>query len=467
MKKSVRRVKFLILGAGPAGLGAAWRLKELGEEDFLVVERSGSVGGLAKSFRDERGFVWDLGVHVQYSHYQYFDDLMEKLLAPREWLHLGRDSSVWIRDRFVPYPLQSHVRHLPRRDQWAILSTLLKVRITKKKTPRDFREWIEIAFGRGLAELFLWPYNAKVWACPPEEMSFSWIQERVQQVSIGKVLANVMLGKDPEAWGPNRTFRFPREGGTGKVWERLADRVGREKIATLRGLEKIDLAGKKALMADGECLGYQECLSTLPLPDLVAMSDNPSPAMIEAARELKHSSVSVVGIGLEGEVPPGLRGKSWIYFPDKDLPFYRVTVFSGLSRENVPFPERQWSLLAEVAHLPGKGPSPAELSESVIRGARKARLIDEDTQIASIWSRELSHGYPVPSLDRDRALDVLEKGLSSHGLRSRGRFGGWKYEVGNQDHSLMQGVEWADLVTARVPEVTYFFPGKVNLFSGK
>lgn len=467
MIRPARLVKHLILGAGPTGLGAAWRLKELGEENFLIAEAADRVGGLAKSYRDEAGFVWDLGVHVQYSHYRYFDDLMEKLLAPHEWLHLGRDSSVWIRDRFVPYPLQSHVRYLPRKDQWKVVGSLLANRIRAEVAPHNFREWADHIFGRGMAEIFLWPYNAKVWACPPEEMGFGWIKERVPEISLRRVLENIVLGKDPAAWGPNRTFRFPRQGGTGAIWERLADRIGREKILLRTGVEKIDPAAKVALLADGSSVKYEECLSTIPLPNLVSRSENPAPAMIEAAGSLRHSSVSVVGLGLEGRIPDRLRGKNWIYFPDEDLPFYRVTIFSGLSRENVPYPERQWSLLAEVSHLPGQGLPPQELTQSVILGARRAGLLEEGAKIVSTWCTRLSHGYPVPCLERDRALATLEKGLSPLGLRSRGRFGGWKYEVGNQDHSMMQGVEWADCVTENKPEITYFHPEKVNVYPVK
>src|SRR5688572_5962823 len=102
--------RYVIIGAGPTGLGAAYRLKELGQSDFLVLERDKHVGGLAASFVDDKGFTWDIGGHVQFSHYKYFDDLMVKALGADGWFHHQRESWAWMRDRFVPYPVQNNIR---------------------------------------------------------------------------------------------------------------------------------------------------------------------------------------------------------------------------------------------------------------------------------------------------------------------------------------------------------------------
>ena len=89
----------LIVGAGPTGLGAAWRLAARGETDWLLCEASAEAGGLAGFVVDESGFTWDLGGHVQFSHYDYFDDLMDDLLGADGWLYHERESWVWLRSR--------------------------------------------------------------------------------------------------------------------------------------------------------------------------------------------------------------------------------------------------------------------------------------------------------------------------------------------------------------------------------
>ena len=101
-----------ILGAGPTGLGAAYRLAELGHDDWDIYERTDHVGGLASSYTDEHGFIWDHGGHVMFSHYTYFDDLVEKMLRGDYDQHM-REAWVWMYGRFVPYPFQNNIHRLP------------------------------------------------------------------------------------------------------------------------------------------------------------------------------------------------------------------------------------------------------------------------------------------------------------------------------------------------------------------
>src|SRR5437016_14536619 len=115
--------RVVILGAGPTGLGAAYRLKELGHTHWHVYDRAGQVGGLATSYKDKQGFTWDVGGHVQFSHYRYFDALMEEALGDG-WLHHERESWVWMEGRFVPYPFQNNIRYLKPETRWQCIQGL-------------------------------------------------------------------------------------------------------------------------------------------------------------------------------------------------------------------------------------------------------------------------------------------------------------------------------------------------------
>jgi len=105
--------RILIIGAGPTGLGAAYRLHELGYTDFQVLEGSSGPGGLASSETSKNGFVYDIGGHVLFSHFRYFDELFDRMLGPN-FQELQREAWVWMMDRFLPYPFQNNVRELPR-----------------------------------------------------------------------------------------------------------------------------------------------------------------------------------------------------------------------------------------------------------------------------------------------------------------------------------------------------------------
>lgn len=457
--------RYLILGAGPTGLGAAWQLSRRGQTDWLLCEGEPVPGGLARSVVDEYGFTWDLGGHVQFSHYDHFEDLMDELLGPEGWLYHERSSWVWVAGRFVPYPFQLNLKYLPRAEQWRAVQGLLERRDqTAPVDPAHFGEWIDSVFGRGIAELFLRPYNFKVWAYPPEEMTWRWIGDRVATVDVERAIQNILLDRDDVSWGPNNRFRFPKAGGTGVVWKTLADRLAAAHPGRLvfnRRLTALDTRNRLACFDDGDTVRYEKLLSTIPLDDLVGLSDL-SDEVGGAVADLRYSSTHVLGVGLLGAPPKRLAGKCWMYFPEADCPFYRVTVFSHYSPRNVPDITGSWSLMAEVSESPAKPVDTTRLGRETIAGLLATGLVEDSRQVHHVWHLRLPHGYPTPSLHRDRALGKLLPAFEAREVYSRGRFGAWKYEVSNQDHSFAQGVEVVDRWLDGSPEETLNDPDAVN-----
>ncbi len=453
--------KFAIIGAGPTGLGAAWRLEELGIHDWELFEADSVPGGLAKSFTDEAGFTWDLGGHVQFSHYEYFDNLMDDLL-PDGWFHHERESWVWIRDRWVPYPFQFNIGRLPEKERWDCVKGLVELyRNPPPGKPTNFSEWIDRTQGAGLKDVFMRPYNYKVWAYPVEDLSATWVGERVAVVDLERVLKNIFDGTDDVSWGPNNTFRFPKNGGTGSIWKEAARRLPQERLHLSTPVRHIEAKNKKLHLDSGAKVDYEYLISSMPLDQLVKHSDL-ADKLTEPASHLQFSSSHIVGIGMNGQPPDDLETKCWMYFPEDNSPFYRVTVFSNYSKFNAPRPGETWSLMAEVSESPKKHVDLETVVEDCIQGALNTKLINSRDDILHTWHMRLGHGYPTPSVSRDKGLGVLLPELMKYGIWSRGRFGAWKYEVSNQDHSLMQGVEAVDHLVYGAPEMTVWYPSIVN-----
>ena len=445
-------MKILILGGGPAGLGAAWRLNELGHRDWHLLEANDYAGGLASSFRDKNGFFWDIGGHVQFSHYEYFDALMHALIPKDQWLVHERESWVWLRDRFVPYPFQNNIRRLPPEDFARCLRGLVEASKHGSR-PANFKEWVLATFGSGIAEVFLLPYNFKVWAYPPEELSHGWVGERVAIVDLDRVLENILLQRDDVSWGPNHVFQFPKHGGTGAIWRACAARLPKHHLHFDNAVQRIDPRSRSVRTIDGRTWNYDAMVSTLPLAELLRLGAYDEFARI-ADRDLRYSSANIIGIGLKGRPPEHLRTKCWMYFPEDDCPFYRVTVFSNYSPHNVPDVANTWSLMAETSESQVKPVDHSRLVQQTIDGLHNTQLINGD-EIVSTWSYRAKYGYPTPSLRRDAALTQILPALESDHIYSRGRFGAWKYEVSNQDHSFMQGLEIVERLLHRQPEITF------------
>ncbi len=440
--------KIVIIGAGPTGLGAAYRLNELGYDNWVLYEKSDYVGGHASSHVDAQGFVWDEGGHVIFSHYPYFDKLIDQMLGSEE-NQLVRESWIVSGESWVPYPLQNNLRYLPKSVQVeCILGAAAAAANGRSKDAINFREWILASFGEGIAKAFMFPYNAKVWTTPLENMSKSWIAERVAVTDLKRMLESVLLERDDVGWGPNSKFRFPLHGGTGEIYRRMADCFP-EKIHRGKELVEVDCARSRVSFADGTGNTYDTLISSAPIDLLVRALKPVDEELRKTAGDLEHNNLLVLGIGLKKKIETG---KCWIYFADESMPCYRGTYFSHYSRFNVPGgdTERYSSLMCEMSFRVGESPNPERILDRVIAELIRVKILEESDRerIVSRYSRAVAYSYPIPTLRRDHALGMLQPALMQRGIYSRGRFGAWRYEIGNMDHSVMMGVEAVNHIVA-------------------
>lgn len=429
--------KIVILGAGPTGLGAAFRLQELGYVSWEIYERNACVGGLAASVKDDKGFTWDIGGHVLFSHYDYVDGLVDKLLGDEYLLH-QRDAWIWLLNRWVPYPFQNNIRYLPKDEVLECLLGLIRVQ-GNKDASKNLQEWILTTFGEGIARYFMSPYNRKVWAHPLESMDKNWIAERVSMIGIERVLRNIIYEQDDREWGPNSQFKFPLYGGTGGLFSRFIPYI-KDHLTLSEEMVEVDVDRKAVKFSSGRETGYDILINTTPLDQFLLKMTPREDLLVAAAQLLKHNGVFSVGIGIKKPCPSK---KCWIYFPEDNCCFYRVTYFSNYSPDNVPDPERYYSLICETSYSESKPEDKGNIIEKTIDGLINAKLITESDKnlIETTHVIQADYAYPIPTLERDKALDTIQPYLEEKGVFSRGRFGAWKYELGNMDHSIMQGVE--------------------------
>lgn len=436
-----KKPRIVIIGAGPAGLGAGWRLTELGYADFVIYDKHPFVGGLATSFTDDAGFTWDIGGHVLHSHYPYFDRMFEDVMQGEYFTH-QRESWVWIHNRFVPYPFQNNIHRLPPDALRDCLQGLQAISKRTPKTLRTFADWIDASFGSGIAKHFLLPYNRKVWAYPPERMSYQWVGDRVATVDVSRIERNIREQRDDVSWGPNAVFHYPKRGGTGNIWKRVAKRFA-SRIVLQKEVTGIDAAKKTIRFSDGSADTYDLLFTSMPLPVLARLVQG-VPLSRARTEALHASAVTVVGLGVAGRTPDALKTKCWMYFPDSGIPFFRATVLSNYSPYNAP--KGSWSFMAEISSSRFRPLPDGDIVDSVLRHAQGAGLIPKYSRITDRWTMTSDYGYPTPTLGRDAIVDPLLAKLETYDIYSRGRFGMWKYEVSNQDHTFMQGVEWVDKV---------------------
>ncbi len=448
----MRNLDYLIIGAGPTGLGAASQLKKLGVSSFLVFESAGDVGGLSASYRDEQGFSWDVGGHVLFSRNDAFIRLIDEQMGEDLLCH-RRHARVRVENQWADYPFQDHVHQL-RED----LAQRCREDLSNAPGPGEdthtFEEWIHHSFGDSISEIFMAPYNRKIWLCPLNLMSFQWVTERVS--TAGRKADSSSANSE---WGANSTFFYPRQGGIGTVFRCMAEGL-EDHLLFRQEVVSIDITHKVVTTRDGSAFKYEVLLSTAPLSHLIKEIIRPdSEEIVTAAERLCHNSISVVGIGVDAV---GDTGTSWTYFPGSDCPFYRLTNLHNYSPDITPSGNGQSALLAEIALPAGNTPDSHMMIKKTIEGLIATDQLGclDKKKIISTWHYQVPYGYPVPTLTRDEALSTIHHYLEQNYVYSRGRFGGWKYEIGNMDHSVMQGVEWANrMIQGKKEDV---FSGKTN-----
>ncbi len=218
-----------------------------------------------------------------------------------------------------------------------MIDAALEARVANTK-PKDFDEWIVRMMGTGIADLFMRPYNFKVWAVPTTkvskvlaercrtrltapQMQCQWLGERVAAPDIKTVTRNVILQKTAGNWGPNATFRFPAYGGTGGIWIAVAKTLPKEKtrFGSHGTVKEIDADSKRVTLEDGKTIGYEKLVTTMAVDSLVEkMGDK---ELINLSKDLFYSSTHVIGVGVRGERPERIGDKCWVWptFPSNSF----------------------------------------------------------------------------------------------------------------------------------------------------
>jgi protoporphyrinogen oxidase len=454
----------LIVGGGPTGIGSAWRLNELiskerlsKEVNWLLIDGSDRVGGSAASQIDQYGFTWDLGSHVIYSRYKYFDDILTDVMRD-ELKYLERKGWVWMKNRFIPYPLQNNLQLLPPEFIIDSVSSLLAEKDTNNSKYSNFKEFAIKKYGKLLAEEFFIPYICKMFAHPAEDLSTDWVYHasgskyrNVPEIDVTLLLENILYNRDAPGWANGDLFPYPKIGGSGRIWENIYSKLPNQNTLQSDSLVEVDADLKVALFSSGRRVHYEFMVSTIPLPEILKK------CAYKESLDFPCTRAHVVGLGFKGDKPELFSDKMWIYDATETSPYFRLSFPHNYSKYNVPVEGSHWSVLCEISESNKKVVNRNELVADTLNSFKSDFLVNTD-QLITTTLKSTDYAYATPSHGRDDQLVRYDEWLTERGIFSRGRFGNWKYECGNQDSSFMQGVEVVDKILFGVEEVTHQHP---------
>jgi len=378
--------KVLILGGGLTGLISAEILKEYSP---IIIEKSDSVGGMAKTFR-EGPFFFEYGGH--YLHFQQEDSFEFFKKFSGNLLRRERNSYVYLEGKFVRYPVQIFFPEaFP-----LYKKQVLKEQKDKKIDKTNYYTYLKTSFGDILFEKFFYPYNKKFWKTELMEMDPKWSERYIPQTDEEKI-------KNPtDNVGYNKVFYYPKN-GIGELAQNLAK--GKE-IHLKTKVKSINIKEKIVHTNKGN-FEYDFLVSTIPLEKLVVLSELGS-------YKMDFLSIIVLNIGLRGEME---RDFNWLYLPGDKTPFFRVGKYI------LPESDGLFGLYFELSH---KGAYPN--IKILFKEARN--LMDSlgiKGKAAKALFLNLKYAYPVIKLKEKIYIEMLLEQLENHTIFPAGRMGRWKY----------------------------------------
>jgi protoporphyrinogen oxidase len=444
---------FVILGGGPCGLAAAWRLAREGARP-VVLEREGLVGGLCAT-HERNGWRFDLGGHRFVSGDAELSGWVASIMGD-DLLEAERRSVVLHEGREFRYPLEALdlVRNLGIGENARALAGFLRARAARclgHGRDASFEEWVTARFGRPLYARFFGPYTEKLWGMPPSRISADWAAERISLLDLSDVaLRLVGLRRTPTRTYARR-YLYPRL-GMGQLYRVIAADIAARGglVRTGARVAGIETDGRRATAvhvettAGRERIAADEILSTMPLPDLVRMLRHPLPADIEsAARALRFRALVFVNLCLSRA---DFSDNTWMYVASAALATSRIQ--EPKRRSAWMAPAGRTSLMLEVPCDVGDSTwtaDPCELRERAI--GELAALGFRVHDAIDAFCVRVSHGYPVYHLDYDRDRRALlgEVGRFVN-VRTAGRQGLFRYVF--MDAAMRMGLQAADQMLA-------------------
>jgi len=434
----------VVIGAGPAGLTAAYELTRLNLRP-TVLEKSATVGGLART-ENYKGFHFDLGGHRFFTKVEEVDKLWREVLGG-DFIRSPRLSRIYYRRRFFYYPLR------PMNAMWGLglweglLTILSYVRwqIAPYRREDTFEHWVTNRFGRRLFLTFFKTYTEKVWGIPCSELKAEWAAQRIKDLSLRSVLLQMYLK-------PRRTIRtlieefdYPRL-GPGMMWRAVQGRVesrggavrlDAEVRRVLRDGRRIE-AVAVATGAGEEIVRGEHFLSSMPLAELIAALDPPPPpAVLAAAARLRYRDfLTVCLVVRRAHIFPD----NWIYIHDPEVRVGRIQNFKNWSPAMVPDPDKS-CLGLEYFCTEGDDLWRREDAELIDLGKREVERVGlaRAAEVEDGCVVRVEKSYPIYDSDYREALAVIRAFVDElENFQTMGRNGLHRYN--NQDHAMLTGL---------------------------
>jgi protoporphyrinogen oxidase len=396
----------LIVGAGITGLATAAALSERGDDDYLVLEAAGEIGGYCKTVKKD-GFVWDYSGHFFHFKHPEIEAWLRARMPGQDIRTVAKRSFIEYKGSLVDFPFQKNIHQLPTGEFIDCLHDLYFAQSGPRAAEDSFADMLYGRFGRAIADKFLIPYNEKLYACDLGTLDKDAMGRFFPHASLADIIRNM---KVPDNATYNATFTYPA-GGAIEYVKALASAVRPGAIATDEPLLGIDLQRKIARTPRRE-IAFERLISSAPWPRLLALT-----GVAHDPAAYSWNQVLVFNLGFDRK---GAKDVHWIYYPARDVVFYRIGYYDNIIDAD------RLSLYVEIGFPRGA---------AVDVPAARARVLEDLTRLGVIGEHRLVAEHSVvmdPAYVHITRASLAEHArlgaeLRRQGVYAIGRYGGWTY----------------------------------------
>lgn len=435
--------RIVILGAGPAGLTAAYELSKSKGKQIDVIEISEHVGGMARSFKLFNQTV-DVGPHRFFSSDSRINKLWLEVVGS-EYKMVNRTTRIYYKNKFFNYPLKAF-NALANLGVWETILCVMSYLLAKIAPPKqinNFETWVVSRFGYRLFRIFFKDYTEKLWGISCQELGTEFAEQRIKKFSLGEAIITLLPLKKNKHKTLVDQFAYPLK-GNGDVYDKMAIKFESNggKIHYKQAAKKIEVnagnTGFRITLVDGSILDCEELISTMPINNLISIFEPASPDIIKSSKELKFRNTIILYVNIKKE---HLFRDQWLYIQDNSAVCGRITNFNNWvpdirqgNEGNTILALEYWCFEQDaIWSLPEH-----ELKQIAMQDLITCKFIDSEQDVIGFKSLLVPKCYPIYFGDYKTQLENIKHFFNQYkGLQLIGRYGSFKYN--NQDHSILMG----------------------------
>ncbi len=414
------KVNNLIIGGGISGLTLANYIT-----DYLIVEKDSSLGGYARThYVDD--YIWDYAGHFFHFKTDEFKSMFINSMDKNDYIIKNKNTYIYFEDKLIDYPFQMNIHELSKDKFIDCLYDLFNKQ--EKEVYNNFLDMLYGKFGISITEMFLKPYNEKLYATDLTKLDKDAMGRFFPYANISEIINNM---KNHSNTSYNNTFMYPKKGAQ-VIVNKLCEKVDMNKVMLNTSVTSIDLNKKEVTLSTKEVISYNNLINTIPFNKFLSLLNIQE--YTNFSNELSYNKVLVFNLGFDKKST--YNNTDWIYFPDKNINFYRAGFYDNILSTD------KLSMYIEIGYSKESIIDESTINKELsltLDNLKKCKIIDDTFKLVKYESIIMDPAYVHIDTLHDKLVKEIINDLETKNVYSVGRYGSWTYS--SMEDAMLQSKE--------------------------